>query len=108
MKMLEDYSIISAIVFLTLGFLMCFGGYKLYKDLMTVFTVIITIILGFYLYMAYVEKNSAYNTKIWLILLVLLVVVVLFAVLIMFSNVVYFLLAFLISYKLGLILHTYL
>lgn len=43
-----------------------------------------------------------------MVLLVLIVVVALFAILIMFSNVVYFLVAFLISYKMGLILHTYL
>lgn len=106
--MLEEYSFISAIVFLSLGILMCFCGYKLYKDLMVVFTVIITIIMGFYLYMSYVEKSTAHNSKIWMILLVLIVVIALFALLIMFSNIVYFLVAFLISYKMGLILHTYL
>lgn len=57
--MLEEYNLVSAIIFLSLGILMGFAGYKLYKDLMTVFTVILTGILGFYLYMSYVEKSTA-------------------------------------------------
>lgn len=106
--MLEDYHIISAIIFLAVGVIMCFAGYKLYRDLLMVFTILISIVLGFYLYMSYVEKSTMYNGKIWMILFVFVVVLALFAALVFFSNLVYFLLAFLISYKMGLILHTYL
>lgn len=106
METMDKYHIVTAIIFTLIGLVLCFTGYKLYKDLMVVFVVLITIVMGFYLYMAYVEKSTIHDSKIWMFCLVLLVVVALFTAMIFFSNLVYFLLAFLISYKLGLIIHT--
>lgn len=106
LQLLEEYNIISAIIFVSIGVAMCFGGYKLYKDMLTVFAVLISIVLGFYLYMAYVEKSSLHNGKIWLVLLLLVGIMGVFAAVIFLQDVVYFLCAALISYKLGLLFHT--
>lgn len=76
--------------------------------MLVIFTVLIATVLGFYLYMSYVEKSTAHNGKIWLILFVLVVVMGVFTLLVFFSNLVYFLLAMMISYKIGLLIHTYL
>lgn len=79
LQLLEEYYYITAIIFATIGVAMCFGGYKLYKDMLIVFAVLISVVLGFYLYMSYVEKSNIHNGKIWLILLLLVVIMGVFA-----------------------------
>lgn len=107
-KLLSEYPLITAISFLTIGLLFCFLGFKIYKEWIMFFIPLLIIVLGFYLYMAYVEKSLSQNSNVYFIIGLVFVVVLVAGLLVVFSNLLYFLLAFLVSYKVGLILHNFL
>lgn len=63
-------------------------------------------ILGFYLYMSYVEKATTHNSKIFTAIGLVIALIVIIGAMIAVTNFTYFILAGVASYKLGLILHT--
>ena len=65
----------------------------------------LVIILGFYLYLAYVEKSLSHDKRFFIIVGLLFLVMIVAGLLIVFTNLLYFLVATLASYKLGLIIH---
>lgn len=107
-KLLSDYPLITAISFLTIGLLFCFLGFKIYKEWIMFFIPLLIIVLGFYLYMAYIEKSMSHNSNFYFVIGLVFVVIIVAGLLVVFSNLLYFLLAFLVSYKVGLILHGFL
>ena len=107
-KLLSEYPLITAIVFLTIGLLFCFFGFKIYKEWIMCFIPLLLVVLGFYLYMAYIEKSLTQNKNFYTIIGFAFLIIIVIGLLVVFSNCLYFLLAFLVSYKVGLILHNYL
>lgn len=69
------------------------------------FIVGLIIVLGFYLYVSYIEKNLEQNSKFYLIVGLLFGIMVLASLIVMFTNIIFWVLAFLASYTLGLMLH---
>ena len=83
---------------------MAFIGRKFFKHMMIVFVPLIVCIIGFYMYISFVENNSHSLYKI-LTLVGLLVFIVLLVVLIVWFNfIIYFLIAFAASFQLSIIL----
>ena len=105
-KTLEEYPIITGAIFAFIGVMFCFFGYKIYKEWLMLFIPLLIVILGFYLYLAYVEKTFTHNSKFYMIIGLLFLVIIAAVLMIVFTNCLYLLLAFLVSYKLGLIIHT--
>lgn len=105
-KTLEEYPIITGAIFAFIGVMFCFFGYKIYKEWLMLFIPLLIVILGFYLYLAYIEKTFTHNSKFYMIIGLLFMVVIAAVLMIVFTNCLYLLLAFLVSYKLGLIIHT--
>lgn len=86
--------------------MLCFFGYKIYKDMLMWFFPIIFAILGFYLYMSYVEKATTHNSKIFTAIGLVIGLIIIIGAMVAVTNFTYFVLAGVASYKLGLILHT--
>jgi hypothetical protein len=107
-RILSQYSLVTAITFLTIGLLFCFLGYKIYKEFLFFFIPLLIIVLCFYLYMVYYEKSLSQNSNFYYILGFIFLIIVVVSLLVLFSNCLYFLLAFLVSYKVGMILHNFL
>ncbi len=85
-----------------------FFGYKFYKEWVIVFIPLLIVILGFYLYLTYVEKSVNHNTRFTYIILILFSIVIVACLMVIFTNFVYFLLSFLVSFKLGKMIFSYL
>lgn len=108
LETLDQYSILTAVVFVSIGIALCFFGFKIYKDMIMFFMPLMIVILCFYLYMSYIEKSTTHNSKILIAVGVLFVVMMVIGALMAVTNFIFFLLAALASYKLGLLIHTFL
>ena len=107
-KALSRNPMITAVVFSVLGFILCFLGLKFYKDFLSIFIPILILILGFYLYMTFIEKSNYNNDKIILVVAMLFCIVGIVVLTVMFSSMIYLVLSFLVSYELGVIIDNYL
>ena len=106
LKVLSENPLVTAVVFAVLGSILCFFGLKFYKDFLIFFIPLIILILGFYLYMALVEKSLQHNDKLFLIIAMIFCLMIVVVLTVMFSSMIYLLLSFLVSYELGLIAHS--
>lgn len=98
LKVLKENPIISTIIFMGFGIILCFFGLKFYKDMLVFFIPVMLFILGFYLYLSIVEKTIEQNDKFYLIMLTLLCIMAFVALAITFANVIYFILCSIISF----------
>ena len=69
------------------------------------FIPLLVIIIGFYFYISYIEKNLKFSSKFYLVVGLLFAIMILASLLVVFTNVIFYILSFLASYSLGLILH---
>lgn len=105
LKALSNNAILSGIIFLVFGLVLCFGGIKFYKDMLIFFIPIMIAILGFYLYLNIVVKNVDRNTEFFLVIVTVFILAVIVSLVVMFTSAIYVILSCIVSYQLGLMLH---
>ena len=69
------------------------------------FIPMLIIVLGMYLYISYIEKNLQHNSKFYLVVGLLFAIMIVASLIVIFSDLIFWILALLASYTLGLILH---
>ena len=85
-----------------------FLGYKFYKEWVIVFIPLLIVVLGFYLYLTYVEKSVNHNSKFTYIIIILFSIVIAACLMVIFTNFIYFLLTLLVSFRIGKMVFSYL
>lgn len=99
LQALKEHNVITMLIFFSFGLILCFFGLKFYKDMLMFFIPLIMVLLGFYLYMAIVEKSVDQNNKLMLILITLLCLGAFVALAVTFTNIIYIVLCKLISIR---------
>ncbi len=94
---------VRALVFLFLGLVFGIGGYKFYKVWISVFIPLIMVVLGFSLYLSFVEKNNQHTSKFLMLIGIFFALIIVAMLMVCFTNIIYYVLAFLVSYNLGLL-----
>ena len=104
LQLLNEFPILTGLVFAVIGVCLAFLGIKVYKNLLVIFIPMMVAILGFYLYFAIVENATTSTTKILTMVGLLVIIMVLVVLMIWFNYLIYFLVSFTVSYQCGLIL----
>ena len=77
-------------------------GFKIYKTWVIILVPFLIAVVGFQLYMSFIEKSEQSQSKFILyICICVLVVIIVGALLVYFTNLAYFVLAFIVSIMLG-------
>lgn len=103
---MERFGIVTGVILIIMGLVLCFIGYKLYLDLMAIYLVLIEIVMGLQLYLTFVEKNTNLDSRILIICLISLVLVTLMVAMMINKSLVYYLFSLMISIKLGAFIHS--
>jgi hypothetical protein len=90
LKVLSEYPMVTASIFMTIGLVLCFFGLKFYKDLILFFIPTMIAILCFYLYLNVVEKSIEQNNKLFSVFLMVFLLTVLISLVVLFTNAIYF------------------
>jgi len=102
-KILSENSLITAVCFTTIGFVLCFMGLKFHKDFLMFFIPLLTLVLGFYFYMSLIEKSPSDNERIMLIFFLVFGVMVLLTMTVLFPIIIYFVICLMSSWQLAII-----
>lgn len=104
LQVLNEYPIITGIVFVLLGIGLAFFGISLFKNLLYVFIPLIVSLMAFFLYFAFVEASGSTTNKIVSVGLLLAIMIGIIFTMIWCNWVIFFLISFLASFQLSYVL----
>lgn len=104
LQILNQYPIVTGIIFALIGIGLAFLGIKIYKNMLYVFIPLVLALLGFFLYFAFVEAAGTTTNKIISLAILLAVFIGLIITIVWCNWVIFAVISFLAAFQLGTLL----